>query len=49
MEETGVYILHEKERNLIKFIRELQYGEITIKVQDGLPVLIERAKEKVKL
>jgi len=36
MEETGVYILHEKERNLIKFIRGLQFGEVTIKVQDGL-------------
>lgn len=42
-------VLHEKERNLIKFIRELQFGEVTIKVQDGLPVMIEKAKEKVKL
>lgn len=42
-------VLHEKERNLIKFIRELQFGEATIKVQDGLPVMIEKAKEKVKL
>jgi len=49
MEETGVYILHEKERNLIKFIQELQYGEVTIKVQDGLPVMVEKATEKVKL
>ncbi len=50
MEETGKYkAYHEKERNLIKFIRELQFGEITIKVQDGLPVMVERAKEKVKL
>ncbi len=41
--------LHEKEEKLIKFIRQLQYGEITIKVQDGLPVMIEKVKEKVKL
>lgn len=41
--------LHQKERKLIEFIRELGYGELTIKVQDGLPVLIERATEKVKL
>lgn len=41
--------LHEKEERLIEFIRELQFGEVTIKVQDGLPVMVEKAKEKVKL
>lgn len=41
--------LHEKERRLLEFIRRLRYGEITIKVQDGLPVMVERATEKVKL
>lgn len=41
--------LHEKELKLLEFIRQLKYGEVTIKVQDGLPVLIEKATEKVKL
>lgn len=41
--------LHEKEKRLLAFIRQLRYGEITIKVQDGLPVMIEKATEKVKL
>ena len=41
--------LHEKEKRLLEFIRQLGYGELVIKVQDGLPVLIERATEKVKL
>lgn len=41
--------LHEKEKRLIEFIRELQYGEVVIKVQDGLPVMVEKATEKVKL
>ena len=41
--------LHEKEKRLIEFIRRLGYGEVTIKVQDGLPVMVERATEKVKL
>lgn len=41
--------LHEKEKRLIEFIRQLRYGEITIKVQDGLPVMVEKAMEKVKL
>ena len=50
--EGGSYMeekLHEKEKKLLEFIQELQYGEVTIKVQDGLPVMIERVKEKVKL
>lgn len=47
MEEAGK--IHEKEKKLIEFIRQLRYGELTIKVQDGLPVMIERTKEKVKL
>ena len=50
MEKIAEYFaFHEKEKKLIKFIRELQFGEVTIKVQDGLPVMVERAKEKIKL
>jgi len=41
--------LHEKEKRLLEFIRQLGYGELVIKVQDGLPVMIEKATEKVKL
>ncbi|WP_158399841.1 YezD family protein [Thermoclostridium stercorarium] len=41
--------LHEKELKLLEFIRRLGYGEILIKVQDGLPVMVERATEKIKL
>lgn len=41
--------LHEKEKRLIEFIRQLGYGEIVIKVQDGLPVMVEKATEKVRL
>lgn len=52
-QKGGAYMrgekLHEKEEKLIEFIRELKFGELVIKVQDGLPVMIERAKEKVKL
>ena len=50
MEKIAEYFtFHEKEKKLIKFIRELQFGEVTIKVQDGLPVLIEESIKKVKL
>jgi hypothetical protein len=41
--------LHEKERRLIDFMRQLKFGEVTIKVQDGLPIMIEKTTEKVKL
>ena len=41
--------INEKEKRLIEFIRQLGYGEVTIKVQDGLPIMIEKAMEKVKL
>ncbi len=41
--------LHDKEKRLIDFIRRLKYGEVIIKVQDGLPVMVEKATEKVKL
>jgi hypothetical protein len=41
--------LHEKERRLLEFIRQLGHGELVIKVQDGLPVLIEEGIKKVKL
>lgn len=41
--------LDDKERRLLEFIRQLGYGEVVIKVQDGLPVMVERATEKVKL
>lgn len=54
MEDRAIYAteskqLHEKEKRLIKFIRHLGYGELVIKVQDGLPVMIEKATKKVKL
>ena len=50
MEEAGKdTAIHEKEKKLLEFIRELQFGELVIKVQDGLPVMVERAKEKIKL
>ena len=55
MEEKASYMvenrdkLHVKEKRLLEFIRRLGYGELVIKVQDGLPVMVERATEKVKL
>lgn len=41
--------LDNRERRLLEIIRKLQFGELTIKVQDGLPVMVEKSIEKVKL
>jgi hypothetical protein len=41
--------LHPTWCSFIRFCEELQYGEIEqLKVQDGLPVLAEITKKKVK-
>jgi hypothetical protein len=41
--------LHPTWCSFIRFCEELQYGEIErLKVQDGLPVLAEVTKKKVK-
>ena len=53
MEERITYrtaeALDEKEKALIRYIRQLGYGEITIKIQDELPIMVEKATEKIKL
>lgn len=42
-------LLHPAWRALIRYCAELQHGEIEVlKIQDGLPVLAEVVKKKVK-
>ena len=41
--------LSEKESALIECLRQIAYGEVSIFMQDGQPVRIERVKESVKL
>ena len=41
--------LHPAWRRFLRFCQELQHGEIErLKIQDGLPVLAEVTKKKVK-
>ena len=41
--------LHPSWRAFIRYCAELQHGEIaSLKIQDGLPVLAERIRAKVK-
>lgn len=41
--------LTEKEKKLIQIIREVDYGEIKILVQDRQPVRIEEVTKSIKL
>jgi len=38
-----------EEARLIKYCRELGYGELILKVRNGLPVMIHKPREDVKL
>lgn len=41
--------LAEKEKNLIKLIRSIEYGELRITIQDKLPIRVEMVKKSIKL
>jgi hypothetical protein len=45
----GCAPLHPAWREFIRFCRQLRHGEINqLRIQDGLPVLAETVKQKVK-
>ncbi|MBP3930101.1 MAG: DUF2292 domain-containing protein [Peptostreptococcaceae bacterium] len=39
----------EKEERLLSIIRQVEYGEIRIIIQDGIPIRIEELKKSIKL
>ncbi len=41
--------LTEREENLLRLIRKIEYGEIKIIVQDKQPVRVEETKKSIKL
>jgi hypothetical protein len=41
--------LDDKERKLIKIIREIGFGEIKVIINDGKPIRIEELKKSIKL
>lgn len=49
MQKEAADKLNEKEMHLLKIIRELQFGEIRIIVQDGQPMRVEEIKKSIKL
>lgn len=41
--------LNEKEKKLIMFIRDIEFGEIKVIIQDKQPLRIEEYKKSIKL
>lgn len=41
--------LSAQETSLIKHIRELGYGSVTVFIQNGVPIRIEQIKESIQL
>lgn len=41
--------LSEKEKRLIQLLRSLQYGEVRVVVQEGIPIRAEEIKKSIKL
>ena len=42
-------LLSDKEKKLISLLRNLEYGEIKIIVQDGIPLRVEKITKSIKL
>ncbi len=50
MEKSSAdYKINEKEKKLIEMIRNIEYGEIRVVIQDKLPIRIEELKKSIKL
>jgi hypothetical protein len=41
--------LNEKEKKLLKIIREIGFGEIKVIINEGKPIRIEELKKSIKL
>ena len=47
--EKRQMMLTEKEARLIEIIRKLDFGEVRVVVQDGVPTRLEEIKRSIKL
>ncbi len=41
--------MSEKEKNLVRLIRNIEYGEIKVIIQDKAPIRVEELKKSIKL
>ena len=46
---NGKGAISDKEKHLIELLRDLKFGQVTVFVQDGQPVRVERPLQSVKL
>ena len=49
LEDRKEMELNEKEQKLIKLIREIEFGELKIVVQNSIPIRVEEIKRSIKL
>ncbi|MDI3480732.1 MAG: putative small protein [Tepidanaerobacteraceae bacterium] len=47
--KKDAFMLTEKERKLIELIHSMEYGEVSIFIQNGQPVRVEEIKRSIKL
>lgn len=45
--EKNLIGLTEKEKELIEILRDVRYGEVSVDVEDGEPVLIAEIKKSI--
>lgn len=41
--------VHPNEERLLEYLRTIRYGEVTVKVHDGIPVMVVETQKKIKL
>ncbi len=49
LEKCKINNINDKEKKLIEHIRDTEYGEIKIIIQDRKPIRIEELKKSIKL
>ncbi|MDD5470112.1 MAG: DUF2292 domain-containing protein [Candidatus Peribacteraceae bacterium] len=41
--------MHPNEKRLLEYLRTIGYGEVTVKVHDGVPVVVVESQKKISL
>jgi hypothetical protein len=42
-------VLSDREKKVIRILREVKYGEIKVVVQDGIPVRMDEVRKSIKI
>ena len=49
MKKCDIIEISDKEKKLLKLLKEIGYGEVVIFLQDGQPIRVEETKKSIKL